>query len=155
MRFSSSFNFLASMSNYSNSIWNDAFFSHWTAFVPLSKISWAGLPCWSSGKEPTCQCRGHRVNPWSGKIPLAVGQLIQCTYEPQLLSPDAATSEAHLLQLLKFKCCNFWSPQALELMLWNKRSHCKENPTHYNCRLAHAPHKRMPTHSNEDPESQK
>ena len=44
MRLSSSFNFLASMSSYSNSIWNDAFFSHWIAFVPLSKISWAGLP---------------------------------------------------------------------------------------------------------------
>ena len=24
-----------------------------------------GLPWWFSGKESTCQCRGHRFNPWS------------------------------------------------------------------------------------------
>ena len=24
---------------------------------------------WFSGKESTCQCRGHRFNPWEGKIP--------------------------------------------------------------------------------------
>ena len=34
-----------------------------------------GLPWWLSGKESTCQCRRHRFNPWSGKIPHAVGQL--------------------------------------------------------------------------------
>ena len=28
-----------------------------------------GLPCWLSGKEPTCQLRRHRVDPWVGKIP--------------------------------------------------------------------------------------
>ena len=29
-----------------------------------------GLPCWLSGKELTCQCRRHKFDPWSGKIPL-------------------------------------------------------------------------------------
>ena len=27
------------------------------------------LPWWLSGKEPVCQCRGHRFNPWIRKIP--------------------------------------------------------------------------------------
>ena len=27
-----------------------------------------GLPRWPSGKEPTCQCRGCRFDPWVGKI---------------------------------------------------------------------------------------
>ena len=27
------------------------------------------LPRWISGKEPTCQCRRRRFNPWVGKIP--------------------------------------------------------------------------------------
>ena len=29
-----------------------------------------GLPRWLSGKEPTCQCRKCRFNPWVGKISL-------------------------------------------------------------------------------------
>ena len=28
-----------------------------------------GLSWWFSGKEPTCQCRGHRFNPRIGNIP--------------------------------------------------------------------------------------
>ena len=28
-----------------------------------------GLPRWLSGKEPACQCRKHRSNPWVWKIP--------------------------------------------------------------------------------------
>ena len=28
-----------------------------------------GLPWWLSGKEPTCQCRRGRFNPWVRKIP--------------------------------------------------------------------------------------
>ena len=34
-----------------------------------------GLPWWRSGKESTCQCKGHRFDPWSGKIPHAAEQL--------------------------------------------------------------------------------
>ena len=45
-----------------------------------------GLPWWSSGYESTCQCRGHRFNPWSRKIPHAAGQL----------SLRAATTEARV-----------------------------------------------------------
>ena len=29
----------------------------------------AQLPCWLSGKEPACQCRRHRFDPWVGKSP--------------------------------------------------------------------------------------
>ena len=28
-----------------------------------------GLPWWPNGKESTCQCRRHRFDPWSRKIP--------------------------------------------------------------------------------------
>ena len=37
-----------------------------------------GFHWWLSGKESTCQCRRHRFNPWSGKIPLATEQLSPC-----------------------------------------------------------------------------
>ena len=37
------------------------------------------LPWWLSGKESACQCRRHRFNPWSGKIPRAVEQLSPST----------------------------------------------------------------------------
>ena len=45
-----------------------------------------GLPWWRSGWESACQCRGHRFEPWSGKIPHASEQLGPCatTAEPAL-----------------------------------------------------------------------
>ena len=49
-----------------------------------------GLPSWLSGKESTCQSRGHGFDPWSKKIPDVAWQL---SLEPQLLSPPAATTE--------------------------------------------------------------
>ena len=63
-----------------------------------------GLTWWRSGWESACQCRGHRFDPWSGKIPHAAEQLSPCatTTEPvcsrphmlKLLSPRAATTKA-------------------------------------------------------------
>ena len=35
----------------------------------------AGLPCWRSGWESACQCRGHGFEPWSGRIPRAAERL--------------------------------------------------------------------------------
>jgi len=35
-------------------------------------LKWDRLPCWLSGKESVCQCRGCRrcvSDPWVGKIP--------------------------------------------------------------------------------------
>ena len=45
----------------------------------------AGLPSWLSGKESACQCRGHRFDPWSGKIPHAVEQLHPCAKTIELV----------------------------------------------------------------------
>ena len=38
-------------------------------YFPLG-VFWKGLPRWLSGKEPTCQCRRQRFDPWVRKIPL-------------------------------------------------------------------------------------
>ena len=42
------------------------------------------LPKWLSGKDFACQCRRHGFDPWSGKIPHAMGQMSPCaeTTEP-------------------------------------------------------------------------
>ena len=50
------------------------------------KNSPAGLPWWRSGKESTCQHRGHGFELRSGKIPHAMEQLSPCatTTEPAL-----------------------------------------------------------------------
>ena len=47
-------------------------------------VNFMGLPWWRSGEESACQCRGHRFEPWSGKIPHAAEQLSSCatTTEP-------------------------------------------------------------------------
>ena len=42
------------------------------------KKRYVGLPWWLSGKESTYQCRGHKLDPWSGRIPHAAGQLSLC-----------------------------------------------------------------------------
>ena len=43
-----------------------------------------GFPWWYSGKESTCQCRGHRFDPCSGRIPRASNNQVRA---PQLLKP--------------------------------------------------------------------
>ena len=54
------------------------------------------LPWWLSGKESTCQCWRHGFDPWSRRIPPAMGQLSLCatTTEPMLYSPCSATRGA-------------------------------------------------------------
>ena len=69
-------------------------------------IKWQlqGLPWWRSGWESACQCRGHRFEPWSGKIPHAAEQL----------GPWATITE----------------PARLESVLRNKRGRVNERPAH-------------------------
>ena len=52
------------------------------------------LPWWLSEEESAFQCRGHRFNPWSNKIPHALEQV----------SPWATTTEPTVLQLPKPVC---------------------------------------------------
>ena len=51
--------------------------------------------CWLSGKESACQCRRHRFDPWSQKVPHTMEQLSLCvtTTEPVLWSLGATTPE--------------------------------------------------------------
>ena len=53
------------------------------------KLGNLGLPWWRSGWESACQCRGHRFEPWSGRIPHAAEQLglWATTTEPARLEP--------------------------------------------------------------------
>ena len=66
-----------------------------------------GLPWWLSGKESVLQCKRHRFDPWSGKIPHAAENLSSCTTtaeqslgsrprELQPLSPHTATADAQV-----------------------------------------------------------
>ena len=41
-----------------------------------------GFPWWLSGKEPACQCRRCRFDPWVGKIPSILAWRIPWTEEP-------------------------------------------------------------------------
>ena len=54
--------------------------------LPKKNGKWR-LRWWLSGKESACWCRGR---PWSGKIPLATGQLSPCT---TMVSLGAASAE--------------------------------------------------------------
>ena len=64
--------------------------------VSITLKSRQRLPPWLSGKESACQCRRHRFNPWSRKIPHAVGQLNLCT-----ATTEACASRARALQQKK------------------------------------------------------
>ena len=71
---------------------------------------------WLSGKESTCQCRGHGFDPWSRKTPHAMEQLspITTTFEPVPQSSGAATPEP--------TCCKYWSLHALEHVLHQREA---------------------------------
>ena len=60
-----------------------------------------GLPWWFSGKESACQCRRHRFNLWSRKIPRAKEQLSPCS---ATLQPGSQNYRAHILELPKPSC---------------------------------------------------
>ena len=68
------------------------------------KTQTVGLPWWRSGWESACRCKGHRFEPWSGKISHAAEQL----------GPWATTTE----------------PACLEPGLHNKRGCDSERPAH-------------------------
>ena len=68
------------------------------------KTTMRGLPWWRSGWESAYQCRGHRFEPWSGKIPHAAEQL----------GPWATITE----------------PARLEPVLRKKRGRDSERPAH-------------------------
>ena len=71
----------------------------------MIKSEWLkGFPGSSVIKKFTCQCRRHRFNLCSRKIPYAVKQpsLWATTTEPVLYSPETAT--------IKPTCCNSWRP---------------------------------------------
>ena len=65
-----------------------------------------GLPWWPSGKGSACQCRRHGLDPWSGKIPHAMGQLSLCATTTESECPR---THAHSV-----------------------RSRCNEKPAHCN-----------------------
>ena len=61
-----------------------------------SKVSFQGILWWLSGKEPACQCRRLRFDPWSGKSPQAAEQLSPrvTAIEPVLYSLRPTATEA-------------------------------------------------------------
>ena len=92
---------------YGNSLYYLCHFYTNLKFKSLFKIfktKFRGLPWWRSGWESACQCRGHRFESWSGKIPHAAEQL----------GPWATTTE----------------PACLEPVLRNKRGRDSERPAH-------------------------
>ena len=101
------------------------------------KFHGQGLPWRLSDKESICQCRRHRFDPWSRKIPHAAEHLNLCVtaiepesraIEPQLLST--------LLQLLKSAHPRACAPQQEKPQQWNicalqleERPHSSKDPT--------------------------
>ena len=90
------------------------------------KKRWTGLPWWLSGKESTCQCRRHRFNPWSRKIPRTMEHLRPCA--PQLLGLCSRAGSpnywAHVLQLLTSACPKACAPQQEKPLQWV--THCNQ-----------------------------
>ena len=111
-----------------------------------------GFPWWLRGKEFVCQCRRHRFNPWSGKIPRAAWQLgpwatttepVLWSWEPSYRSPSAqcpwsATREATTVssphrapspQHLEEVPAQQWRPSTAK---HNKQNYLKKGNDHQN-----------------------
>ena len=80
-----------------------------------------GLPWWLSGKEFTCQCKRHWLNPWSGKIPQASGAAKLMCQNYGACAPDLRNhnSWAYMPQLLKPTYTRTHAPQERSHKLWN------------------------------------
>ena len=76
-----------------------------------TELNWTGIPV---VKKSACQCKWHRFDPWSGKIPHAMEQLSTCTTTPDTCGPRTCAlqqekplqREAQALQLQKTACSN-------------------------------------------------
>ena len=122
--------------------------------VSRKSLQWYACHCkardgWSPRKkikkESTCQCRRHRFNPWSKKIPCTKQQL---SPEPQLLSLCSRDCEPYLLSPSTAATESYtpWSPalQQERPPQWEACAlHLESNPTHHN--------QRKSPHSNKDP----
>ena len=68
------------------------------------------LPWWSSGCKSACWCRGHRFNPWPGKIPRARRPLSLCSTTKEATSMRYPRTELesspHSSQLETAPCRN-------------------------------------------------
>ena len=64
-----------------------------------------GLPWWHSGLESACQCKGHRFDPWPGKIPHAMEQ-------PTRHGTTKPVRHNYWACALEPMCHNHWSPHA-------------------------------------------
>ena len=62
------------------------FYTEFSSVQAPSRIWITGLPWWLSGKESACQCRKHKFDPWSGKIPHASEQVSHVPQLPSLCS---------------------------------------------------------------------
>ena len=84
-----------------------------------------GLPWGFRSKEPACQCRRHKFDPWSGKIPHATEQLCPwaTTTEP-VLEPRNHDYWVQVVRLLK---------PALPEACLQQGSHLSEKSMHRNC----------------------
>ena len=81
---------------------------------------------WLSGKESACQCKEHRSNPCSEKIPHATEQLRPCTTMTMsclkiFLSPRSRAHEAQLISL----CASATETH----MPWSPRSATRDTPS--------------------------
>ena len=63
------------------------------------------------------QCRGHRFDPWSRKIPHATEQLSPCATAIEPVGHNYWGCKLSGLRATTTKpmCCSYWSPRALEL----------------------------------------
>ena len=66
------------------------------------KLILLGFPWWLRGKESTCLCRGHRFDPWFGKIPHISGQL---SPNATTIEPVLRAWELHLLRPMDPRAC--------------------------------------------------
>ena len=112
----------------------------------IKELKW-GIPRWLSGKESTCQCRRHRLDPSLGRLHMPWRN---CACAPQLLNPHSRAQQA---QLLKPACPRAHAPQResspLLVTKWEKA--CIATEIQYNQKEFFLKKEVDENHSNEEP----
>ena len=91
------------------------------------------LPWWLGGKESACQCRRHRFDPWSRKIPHALEQLSLCCTTTELSSRAQEPQLLDLVQPWALAPQQETPPRWEAHALWLESSPCLAQPEESPC----------------------
>ena len=106
--------------------------------APQEHSETLGLPWWPNSKESPCQCRGHRFDPWSRRIPRATRQLRPCPTNAEARVPQSPCCAARQVAARDARAPHLQGSPAHsdQRALTRSTAHSAQTPAHHTSRAA-------------------